>query len=86
MLVETNKFLENMISLRTKKISEQNALLHTQNKTIKNQYEEIKKSIEYAKRLQHAVLPNKYRFSSVFKDHFTLLKPKDVVSGDFYWI
>jgi len=60
--------------------------LHTQNKTIKNQYEEIKKSIEYAKRLQHAVLPNKYRFSSVFKDHFILFKPKDVVSGDFYWI
>ncbi len=86
MLVETNKFLENMIGLRTKKISEQNALLHTQNKTIKNQYEEIKKSIEYAKRLQHAVLPNKYRFSSVFKDHFILFKPKDVVSGDFYWI
>lgn len=86
MLIETNKFLEKMIGLRTKKISEQNALLHTQNKTIKQQYDEIKKSIEYAKRLQNAVLPNKYRFSSVFKDHFILYKPKDVVSGDFYWI
>ncbi|HOS83524.1 MAG TPA: SpoIIE family protein phosphatase, partial [Bacteroidales bacterium] len=83
---KTNKCLEDMIQKRTILISNQNAQLQEQNKKIAQQYKEIKQSMTYAKRLQNAILPNKYKFSSVFKDHFILYKPRDIVSGDFYWI
>ncbi|HPM11866.1 MAG TPA: 7TM diverse intracellular signaling domain-containing protein [Bacteroidales bacterium] len=83
---KSNKFLEDMIQKRTILISNQNAQLQEQNKKIAQQYKEIKQSMTYAKRLQNAILPNKYKFSSVFKDHFILYKPRDIVSGDFYWI
>jgi len=83
---KSNKFLEEMIQKRTVLISSQNNQLQEQNKKIAQQYKEIKQSMTYAKRLQNAILPNKYKFSSVFKDHLILYKPRDIVSGDFYWI
>lgn len=83
---KSNKFLEEMIQKRTVLISTQNSQLQEQNKKIAQQYKEIKQSMTYAKRLQNAILPNKYKFSSVFKDHLILYKPRDIVSGDFYWI
>lgn len=83
---KSNKFLEDMIQKRTVLISSQNSQLQEQNKKIAQQYKEIKQSMTYAKRLQNAILPNKYKFSSVFKDHLILYKPRDIVSGDFYWI
>jgi tetratricopeptide (TPR) repeat protein len=46
---------------------------------------EILDSIQYAKRLQNAILPNEDDIKSNFKSHFILYKPKDIVAGDFYW-
>jgi serine phosphatase RsbU (regulator of sigma subunit) len=46
---------------------------------------EITDSIKYAKRLQEAILPDKNLIASMFPDSFVLYKPKDIVSGDFYW-
>lgn len=42
-------------------------------------------SIEYAQRIQHAVLPNLDSLAAVAADHFVLYLPRDIVSGDFYW-
>ena len=42
-------------------------------------------SINYAQSIQEVILPNKQLINSFFDDHFTIYKPKDVVSGDFYW-
>lgn len=50
----------------------------------KNQ--EILDSMNYAKRLQNAILPAPTHFDELFKDHFSYFAPKDVVSGDFYWL
>jgi serine phosphatase RsbU (regulator of sigma subunit) len=50
------------------------------------QNREIKDSIRYAKRLQTAVLPDNDIISSLLSDYFVLFKPKDIVSGDFYWV
>jgi serine phosphatase RsbU (regulator of sigma subunit) len=50
----------------------------------KNQ--EITDSINYAKRIQSAILPPLDNICSVFPDSFVLYKPKDIVSGDFYWL
>jgi PAS domain S-box-containing protein len=45
----------------------------------------IRDSINYAKRIQHAMLPLREEIKSNLPDSFILFKPKDVVSGDFYW-
>ncbi len=52
--------------------------------TIKNK--SITDSIVYAKRIQEALMPSKDQFKSVLPSSFILYKPKDIVSGDFYWI
>lgn len=47
---------------------------------------EISDSINYAKRIQNAMLPAESFFQKNFKDYFVLYKPKDIVAGDFYWM
>lgn len=48
--------------------------------------QEFEASMLYASRLQQAILPNEKLFKSAFNDAFVMYKPKDIVSGDFYWI
>jgi len=45
----------------------------------------IKASINYARRIQNAILPTSEEMNSLFKKHFVIYKPKDLISGDFYW-
>lgn len=72
--------MENVVILKQKEeISEQKDALFEKNK-------EITDSINYAKRIQSAFIPKENEFVKVFKDSFVLFKPKDIVSGDFYWI
>lgn len=52
---------------------------------IEAQKQEITSSIEYASRIQMAMLPIKDHFRNAFSDHFIFFKPRDIVSGDFYW-
>lgn len=47
---------------------------------------EYQESIRYAGTLQRSILPNERVFQNVFKEAFVLFQPKDIVSGDFYWI
>ena len=47
---------------------------------------EIVDSINYAKRIQNALIPPKEVFKKILPDSFIIFKPKDIVSGDFYWI
>jgi serine phosphatase RsbU (regulator of sigma subunit) len=49
-------------------------------------YLSIGATLNYAKRFQDAILPSKEKFKRNFTDHFVLFKPKEVVSGDFYWL
>lgn len=52
--------------------------------TIKNK--SITDSIVYAKRIQEALMPTMQYFKGILPESFILYKPKDIVSGDFYWI
>ena len=61
-----------------------NILLQAQRDQIAYQKKHITDSIEYAKRIQAAILPSMELFSHSL-DHFVLFKPRDIVSGDFYW-
>jgi len=56
-----------------------------QNDIIKHKNQEITDSINYALRIQNSFLASESTFSDNLKDYFILFKPKDIVSGDFYW-
>lgn len=66
-------------------VKERTAEIEHQKIEIETQHNEIKDSIQYAKRLQDAILPSHKTISQHIPEHFVLFKPKDVVSGDFYW-
>ncbi len=66
-----NKVLENKVAERTKELAEKN--------------HDITSSIQYAKRIQEAILPSKDVIFTKLQKTFILYKPKDIVSGDFYW-
>lgn len=55
------------------------------NKVIESKNKDITDSIKYAKHIQEASLPDKSQMDKFLKDYFVLYKPKDIVSGDFYW-
>ncbi len=57
----------------------------TQRDMIGNQNVAIKDSIQYGRSIQYAVLPQKNNIDSFLKEYFILFKPRDIVSGDFYW-
>lgn len=48
-------------------------------------HQEIKDSINYAKRIQNAILPAQNLINQHLPNSFVLYKPKDIVAGDFYW-
>lgn len=53
---------------------------------ITNKNRHITDSIRYAQTIQQAILPNAKQMNEAFDEHFILYKPKDIVSGDFYWL
>ncbi len=53
---------------------------------IETKNNDITASIRYAKRIQLSVLPEAGQMEALFPDSFVLYKPKDIVSGDFYWV
>jgi ligand-binding sensor domain-containing protein/serine phosphatase RsbU (regulator of sigma subunit) len=91
-LLLRNKKLENTVNKRTAEILQQKEEILVQRDVIlKNRdllYEQKKKitdSIEYALKIQQAVLPSSNILKNNFEDYFVFYKPKDIVSGDFYW-
>jgi serine phosphatase RsbU (regulator of sigma subunit) len=80
-----NKRLETAVQERTKEIEEKNSRLENQKSEILHQKTEIEDSINYAQRIQKAILPIKEEMKQYLTDSFILFWPKDVVSGDFYW-
>ena len=63
-----------------------NEVLEAKNLLITQQKQEITDSIQYAQYIQLAVLPQLTSISSMMVDHFILFRPRDIVSGDFYWM
>ncbi|MFL2570973.1 MAG: two-component regulator propeller domain-containing protein [Parvicellaceae bacterium] len=78
-LIKIQKKLEFELDLRTKEVVSQKEKIEIINKDLTD-------SINYAKRIQIQLLPEKDDFLSIFPKSFVLYKPKDIVSGDFYWV
>ncbi|HRG59238.1 MAG TPA: SpoIIE family protein phosphatase [Bacteroidia bacterium] len=66
-------------------IKKQTAELQQQKDEIEHKNKEITDSIYYAKRIQDAIMPSNEYIKNMFADSFVFFKPKDIVSGDFYW-
>ncbi len=68
------------------KVKERTIEIEQQRDQIAMQNREITSSIMYAKRIQSAVLPSEDLLKKLIPNHFILFKPRDIVSGDFYWV
>ena len=69
-----------------KKTKQYNIELAKQRDTIAEQNKHITDSIMYASRIQHAILPPQEIIANNVPEHFILFKPRDIVSGDYYWM
>lgn len=78
-LLAKQVILEQIVSERTEELRHEKEIVEEKNK-------EIIDSINYAKRLQDAIIPSDKEFSNAFPDAFVLYRPKDIVAGDFYWM
>ncbi len=67
-------------------ITAQRELTERQRDIALQRQKEIMDSIQYAKRIQAAVMPHREMFVEVVPDYFIYFKPRDIVSGDFYWM
>ena len=99
-LVLEKKILEEKVQERTKEIRKQKTVIEEKNRFLSDANEKITRqkeiierkniditdSIKYAKRIQDAVLPSEQILNQHLADSFILFKPKDIVSGDFYWV
>jgi serine phosphatase RsbU (regulator of sigma subunit) len=68
-----------VIEIKEREAQDQKTLVEEKNK-------EITDSIQYAKRIQSAILPPDKVVKEYLKESFILYKPKDIVAGDFYWM
>ena len=92
-LIREKQILEQKVRERTKTIEEQKEALEVQRDEITvqrdqivSQNQDIIRSISYARRIQTAVMPGKELIDSILQNYFILLKPRDIVSGDFFWM
>lgn len=70
----------------TKEIREQKEKIEEQNEQRKELLENITASIKYARRLQENILPSNRRVKELLPESFIYFRPKDIVSGDFYFV
>lgn len=85
-LIEVNELKEAQTEKLEKQVAERTIELRRTNDELSEVNKEIINSINYAQRLQNAILPSQKLFVQTFKDSMVLYKPKDIVSGDFYWM
>lgn len=75
------------IALKQKSLIElQKESIEEKRLQLRKTHEGIQDSINYSKRIQKAVFPSKESVKSLFPNSFLFFKPKDIVSGDFYWV
>jgi len=84
-LYMVNKRTLKLVREQKLQIEKQKDEIELINKELTHQNTIIRESIDYAKHIQFAMLPNPAVISQVFPDFFVFFKPRDIVSGDFYW-
>jgi serine phosphatase RsbU (regulator of sigma subunit) len=86
---ETNRKInaqKDEIEAQKDEIESQRDQIQQQHDTVFHQKEMITDSISYAQRIQSALLPSENLLGELVPEHFIVFKPKDIVSGDYYWV
>jgi serine phosphatase RsbU (regulator of sigma subunit) len=84
-LKELTSNLEQKVKERTEQIEAQKLEIEEKNIKLNILYEALTDSIKYARRIQQSFLPSDIVIRRSLPEYFILYKPKDIVSGDFYW-
>lgn len=84
-LEELYRDLEQKVKDRTAEVVAQKEEIECQRDLLAEQQKHIMDSIQYSKRLQTAILPTHEFIKELFPESFVYYKPKDIISGDFYW-
>jgi serine phosphatase RsbU (regulator of sigma subunit) len=82
----TNSEYEEIIVDQNHSLKEYNNEIEKQKLKLEVKNKGVTDSINYANRIQQAILPNESKISNMLKNYFLLHIPKDIVSGDFYWV
>jgi serine phosphatase RsbU (regulator of sigma subunit) len=83
---ETLKELNNNLSQTNEELNTTITLVNQQKDEIERKNINITSSLNYASRIQKAILPKSEEMNELFPQHMVLYKPRDIVSGDFYWV
>jgi len=67
-------------------LEEKNSIITEKSRIVEEQHKDITDSIKYAERIQTAILPPDKLWKQILPESFVFYKPKDILSGDFYWI
>ncbi|MDF1551185.1 MAG: SpoIIE family protein phosphatase, partial [Bacteroidales bacterium] len=78
--------LEELVKERTEEIERSRTKIEEQRDIAYKHRKEILDSISYAQKIQQAVLPSTQLADDILLEHFIFYKPRDIVSGDFYWM
>jgi serine phosphatase RsbU (regulator of sigma subunit)/ligand-binding sensor domain-containing protein len=91
-LLQSKKHLEEVVKARTiditiekNKVESQKLLLEDVHKKLSERNKDVMDSIVYAQHIQTSILPPIDKFKTEFEESFIFYKPRDIVSGDFYW-
>jgi len=79
------KRLNSQLQEQKDELAERNARIEEQQSLLLKQQKQISDSISYAQRIQTVLMPTQKDFASVFADKFIFYRPRNVVSGDFFW-
>jgi len=85
-LGQRERFLEMKVLERTEEVVRQKEEVERQSRKVVELYNNVTDSIRYAKRLQESILPPEKRMNELLPESFVYFRPKDIVSGDFYWL
>ena len=82
---QEKKQMNSVLESQNDKLENQNEKITQQNKLLEKQHTQIMKSIDSGRRIQAAILPSDKLLKHFFPESFVFFRPRDVVSGDFYW-
>ena len=83
---KTNNEYEEIIINKNKSLVLYNDEIKNQKLKLEEKNKGITDSINYASKIQQAILPTDLKLSNLLNDYFLFFLPKDIVSGDFYWV
>jgi serine phosphatase RsbU (regulator of sigma subunit) len=84
-LRENERILEAKVIERTEQVVKQKAEIEEKSRKLEDLYKNVTDSIKYAKHIQESILPSEQSITKLLPEFFIFYRPKDIVSGDFYW-